>query len=480
MTPLLDAPLAIVDLETTGAHPAWNRVTEIAVVEVQAGEIASEWSTLVNPGVTIPAGIQALTGITNEMVAGAPAFGDIAQELHERLEGRVFVAHNARFDYGFLRHEFERAGLRFQARTLCTVKLSRRLYPGYARHSLDSLIERHGLRFGPQGGARHRALGDAQAVWQFLRVAAEERGAELLQETVRKLAQLPSLPAHIERAAIDAIPEAPGVYLFYGASGAPLYVGKSVSLRSRVLQHFADDLRSPREAQIAREIRRVEWRRTSGELGALLLEARLVKELAPVFNRQLKRASELCAFAFDSKSLQLVSADQIDSESLSCLSGVFRSKRAAMEALRGLADEHKLCLRALGFERPGKGACFRHQIKRCAGVCAGQESVHAHLARAAAALASLKTHAWPWRGPVGIVEEDPEREAVEVHVVDNWCLLGSARSDAEVAELLQERPRRRFDLDHYKILARHVRAGRARVVELQGRAEAVARAAAAH
>jgi DNA polymerase-3 subunit epsilon len=484
MTPLLDAPLAIVDLETTGAHPAWNRVTEIAVVEVQAGEVASEWSTLVNPGVTIPAGIQALTGITNAMVAGAPAFEDIAPQLYERLEGRVFVAHNARFDYGFLRHEFERAGLRFQARTLCTVKLSRRLYPGYARHSLDSLIERHGLKFGPQGGARHRALGDAQAVWQFLRVAAEERGATLLQETARKLAQLPSLPAHIERAAIDAIPEAPGVYLFYGESGAPLYVGKSVSLRSRVLQHFADDLRSPREAQIAREIRRVEWRRTSGELGALLLEARLVKELGPVFNRQLKRTSELCAFAFDAKALQLVGADQIHSETVPFLCGIFRSRRAALEALRALADEHRLCLRALGFERPGKGACFRHQIKRCAGVCAGQESVHAHLARTAAALASLKTHAWPWRGPVGIVEEDPhldpDREAIEVHVVDHWCLLGSARSDAEVAELLQERPRRRFDLDHYKILARHLRAGRARVVELQGRAGTVERAAAAH
>ena len=123
MTPLLDAPLAIVDLETTGAHPAWNRVTEIAVVEVQEGEVASEWSTLVNPGTSIPAAIQALTGITNEMVADAPAFADIARDLYERLEGRVFVAHNARFDYGFLRHEFERAGLRFQARTLCTVKL---------------------------------------------------------------------------------------------------------------------------------------------------------------------------------------------------------------------------------------------------------------------------------------------------------------------------------------------------------------------
>ena len=169
MTPLLDAPLAIVDLETTGAHPAWNRVTEIAVVEVQDGEVASEWSTLVNPGAPIPAGIQALTGVTNAMVEDAPAFEDIARELHERLEGRVFVAHNARFDYGFLRREFERAGLRFQARTLCTVKLSRRLFPGHARHSLDSLVERHGLKFGAQGGARHRALGDAQAVWQFLR-----------------------------------------------------------------------------------------------------------------------------------------------------------------------------------------------------------------------------------------------------------------------------------------------------------------------
>jgi DNA polymerase-3 subunit epsilon len=192
LTALFDAPLAIVDLETTGAHPAWDRVTEIAVVEVQDGEVASEWSTLVNPGTSIPPAIQALTGITNDMVADAPAFGDLAQELFERLAGRVFVAHNARFDYGFLRHEFERAGLRFQARTLCTVKLSRRLYPGHARHNLDSLIDRHGLRC----PARHRALGDARAVWQFLRVAAEERGAAALQSAARQLAPLLGAALH--------------------------------------------------------------------------------------------------------------------------------------------------------------------------------------------------------------------------------------------------------------------------------------------
>jgi len=462
MTPLFDAPLAIVDLETTGAHPAWDRVTEIAVLEIAQGEVLSEWSTLVNPGTSIPPDIQILTGITNAMVKGAPTFSEIRREVIERLDGHLFVAHNARFDYGFLRHAFERAGMRFQARTLCTVKLSRRLYPWHARHNLDSLIDRHHLRC----DSRHRALGDARAVWQFLRVAAEEHGAGVMEDAVRRMAQLPALPAHIDRAVVDAISESPGVYLFYGENDMPLYVGKSVTMRSRVLQHFSADVHSPREAQIAREIRRIAWRRSCGELGALLLEASLVKELLPVFNRQLRRANDLCGFVFNDKSLQLVSAEQINSETISRLCGVFRSKRAAMDALRGVADEHRLCLRTLGFEKGGKGACFRHQIQRCAGVCAGQENAQVHQARAAAALAGLKTAAWPWRGPIGIVEEDREREAVEVHVVDNWCLLGTAKSEDGVGDLLEGTPRPRFDLDHYKILARHLTRGRAKVVEL--------------
>jgi len=474
---LFDAPLAIVDLETTGAHPAWDRVTEIAVIEVAEGDVVSEWSTLVNPGTSIPPAIQALTGITNAMVADAPAFEDLAENLHERLEGRVFVAHNARFDYGFLRHAFERAGLHFQARTLCTVKLSRRLYPGHARHNLDSLIERHRLRCDSRHrapeGARHRALGDARAVWQFLQVALEERGAEAMHSALRQMAQLPALPAHIERATVDGIPDSPGVYLFYGENDSPLYVGKSVAMRSRVLQHFAADVHSPREAQIARELRRIEWRPTCGELGALLLEAALVKELLPVFNRQLRRASELCAFLLESNKLRLVGKDDIHAGTLAGLAGVFRSKRAALDALRNLADEHRLCLRALGFEKNGRGACFRHQIRRCAGACAGVESEPVHLARTAAALAGLKTSAWPWRGPIGIVEEtaheDPGRDAVDVHVVDHWCLLGTAHSEAEVAELLEDARRPRFDLDHYKVLARHLSAGRAKVVDLAPR-----------
>jgi len=457
---MLDAPLAIVDLETTGAHPAHDRVTEIAVIEVDGGEVREAWSTLVNPETPIPAAIQALTGITNDMVAGAPAFGRLAADLHERLAGRVFVAHNARFDYGFLRREFARAGLDFRAKTLCTVRLSRRLYPGYAHHNLDSLIARHGL----QCRARHRALGDADAVWQFLRLAAAERGDEVLAVAARQVAKQPSLPPHLDPAVVDAIPEAPGVYLFFGEGGAPLYVGKSKSMRSRVLAHFADDLRSGREMQLAREVRRIEWQRTAGELGALLREAALVKQLLPVFNRQLRRAAELCGFAFDAKRLRLVQDFGVDG--LEHVHGLYRSRRAALDALRSLADAHGLCLQTLGFEPARKGACFRHQIGRCAGLCAGKESLCAHHARLAAALAGMKNAAWPWRGPVGVMEEDEAREATEMHVVHRWCYLGTARSEDEVPGLLESARRPAFDLDQYKILVRHLRARRARIVEL--------------
>src|ERR671935_1089929 len=179
---LAEAPLAIVDLETTGTRPAADRVTEIGVLEVERFEVVSEWSTLVNPGVAVPSEIQALTGITHEMLAQAPRFADLAPELHERLAGRVFIAHNARFDYGFLRREFDRAGIRFQARAVCSVKLSRRLYPREPGHDLDSVIARHGL----DCEMRHRALPDAEAVWQFLQAAADEHGAEVVSVAARQ------------------------------------------------------------------------------------------------------------------------------------------------------------------------------------------------------------------------------------------------------------------------------------------------------
>ena len=451
----MQAPLAVVDVETTGSDPAADRVTEIAVLQAEGGALTSRWTTLVNPAAPIPGAIQALTGISQAMVNRAPRFAEIAQELAARLAGRVFVAHNARFDYGFLRREFERAGIKFHAKTLCTVRLSRRLYPGAAGHDLDSLIARHGL----ECEARHRALPDAAATWQFLRVAMDEHGEDVVEVAARQIARQPALPPHLDRAAIDEIPDAPGVYMFYEGA-TPLYVGKSRAMRSRVLQHFITT------ASWTPRVRRIEWQRTAGELGALLREAELVKALDPVYNRQLRRPERLCGFAFDGRRLRLARADEIDADTLPYVYGVWRSRRAALQALRELADAHRLCLQTLGFDVKKKGHCLRHQVGRCAGVCAGKESVHLHHARVATALAGLKSAEWPHRGPLGVVEADASRDATEVHVLDRWCYLGTATSDAEVAELLEARPR--FDYDHYRILSRHLGRRGVRVVPLGG------------
>lgn len=281
--------MAFVDLETTGATAAVDRITEIGVVEIDA-EGTREWSTLVNPQTRIPEFIQRLTGISNAMVAGAPSFGELAAELRHRLDGCLFVAHNASFDYGFLKAEFARAGIDFRATVLCTVKLSRRLFPEHRKHNLDSLIERHGLRV----GQRHRALGDAQAIAQFWQCVLRDVDAERRDAAVRELTARPRLPPHLADDDIEALPVGPGIYLFYGEDDQLLYVGRSKTLRKRVLAHFATD----KPAELAQQVRRIGYVEIAGELEALLTEARMIRQLQPVMNPPSKRNDDLANWPF--------------------------------------------------------------------------------------------------------------------------------------------------------------------------------------
>lgn len=209
--------LAFIDLETTGANPLHDRITEIGVVEVD-GDRVNTWSTLVNPERPIPRFVQQLTGIDDTMVAGAPRFAQVAEELAERLRGRLFIAHNARFDYGFVRNEFRRLGRAFRAEVLCTVRLSRRLHPEHFKHNLDSLVARHALDAGPD---RHRALTDADLIWQFWRLLRREQGDDALLEAVRHQLRRPSLPPHLDADTLDDLPESSGVYLFHGEETYP-------------------------------------------------------------------------------------------------------------------------------------------------------------------------------------------------------------------------------------------------------------------
>jgi len=448
---VLDQPLVFLDVETTGAHPAYDRITEVGLVEVESGRVAAEWSTLLNPGVSIPPAIQSLTGITNEMVALAPSFGEIARELHRRLEGRILVAHNARFDYGFLRNEFRRAGLNYASRVLCTVKLSRKLYPHEARHNLDALTARHGIAC----EQRHRALGDARALWLLANRWQHEFEPDVIAAAVNRLVKAPTVPAGLPEGALEDVPEGPGVYLFYGENDVVLYVGKSVNLRARVMSHFSSDYRDGRDMKIVQQVRRVDWIETSGELGALIEEARLVKQLAPVHNRRLRRTNELCAWQWQAQTPdappQLLSARDLDCSRFAELHGLFRSRRAALEALRALASEHGLCLILLGLEK-GRGPCFGHQIRRCRGACVGKESPAVHGLRLGQALSRLKMRPWPFTGRVGIRESG--NPADPLIVLDRWCYLGTARSETDLQELSARDTQPVFDLDTYRILTR--------------------------
>ena len=445
--------LAIVDLETTGTQAARDRITEVGIVRVDADAAGGpprvyEWSTLVDPQEPIPPAIQALTGITDTMVRDAPAFGHVAHEIRERLADCVFVAHNARFDHGFLKHEFARAGVPFSARPLCTVRLSRRMFPGTSGHGLDAVAARHGIEL----SQRHRALGDARAVWEFLRALYRSFAPDDIEAAVRRILRMPSLPPQLPPDCLDGIPEAPGVYRFFGDNPLPIYIGKSVNLRARVASHFSGDWRNETDLRLSREIRRIEFEETAGELGALLREAHLVKTELPAHNRALRRKEEAGILVLDRGVPRYVRAAEVVTHAIRDGFGPFASKRHARELLRSLASQHRLCWRRLELERRAQGPCFARQLRRCAGACVGEESDHAHDARLAAALGWYAMPAWPVPGLAVVREASAKSGRVDAHVVRDWCWLGTARDDGELGRLLEAPPAPAFDFDVARLL----------------------------
>ncbi len=409
----------------------------------------TEWSTLVDPGQPIPPAIQALTGITDAMVRDAPSFAQVADTVSSLLADAVVLAHNARFDYGFLKHAFARIGQPFSARVLCTVKLSRRLYPEAQGHGLDALIARHGL----PGCDRHRALGDARALWAFVQTLYRELPASEIELAARRILRTPSLPAHLPPDALDALPEAPGVYLFYGLNALPLYIGKSRNLRERVAAHFSSDYRCATDLRLSAEVQRIEHEQTAGEIGALLRESALVKAMLPAHNHALRRKA--AAGVLELPALpgapRYVPAAALTARELAGRYGPFTSRQQARATLQAAAREHRLCWNALGLERRA-GPCFARQVARCAGACVGAESAEAHHARVAEALAPWRVPAWPFPGPAVLYEQAEFGERTDAHVLQDWCWLGTARDEGELGALLEAPPRAEFDVDVARLL----------------------------
>jgi DNA polymerase-3 subunit epsilon len=494
----LPKDLAFVDLETTGGDAVRHRITEVAVVRVRNGELADEWSSLVNPECPIPAHIAAFTGISDDMVAAAPRFAEIAAEVLRKLEGAVFVAHNARFDYSFLRSEFRRLDLPFSAKILCTVKLSRRLFPEHVRHNLDAVMQRHGLVC----SARHRALGDAQVLRDFWFKLRREVPEAALGATVQSVLGGPKLPAHLPADFADDLPEGPGAYRLYGEGGALLYVGKGHALRTRVLAQLGGSDPESGQHKLTRLVRHIEWVETAGELGALLCESEWIKTQKPQYNRRAKSLTPpytLCAAgaagaadaagaagaigatgtlgaggfaaaaapadsaragARRAPPIEAVSIEGVDPSDLEQCFGVFHSEKDARKALGDIARARRLCLKVLGIE-DGEGSCLAYQIGQCRGACVGKEPLMLHDLRLRLALSSLKLKPWPFPGRIALRERDPRRRefqdagGADLHVIDHWTYLGTARSEDELAALRAKPASAGFDMDVYKILVRY-------------------------
>jgi DNA polymerase-3 subunit epsilon len=449
---MLDRALIFLDLETTGATAHSDRVTEIGLVEVDRGRHIGEWSSLVNPECPIPPLIESLTGITDAMVAKAPTFADLAEDLYRQLAGKTLVAHNARFDYGFLQSEFRRVGLKYAPEVLCTVRLSRRLYPRERRHNLDNLIERHGLTC----DNRHRALADARVLWDFTQRIHQELEKIEIHKAVADQLKKPQLPPGLPADLPDRLPEAPGVYAFYSQSNVALHVGKSANLRARVLSHFSGDKRPAWRASA--EIARVEWDVAAGELGMQIRHMQWLKRLQPLHNSKPQHDKELWALQWDPVDGPWIPVPVdiagLDLSRTSGLHGMFRSRRTALNALRQAADEHGLCHIGAGLQT-GPGPCLGYQLKRCHGLCVGRESAVAHSMRIMQALHALRTRAWPHRGPIGIREHDAMTGRTEIHVMDRWRHLGTADADADLQEILQTRSDAPFDAGIYRILVQY-------------------------
>ena len=450
MLPAFAPRLVLVDVETTGSSPERERVTEVGLVSVDfdGDDVrVSEWSSLVNPGIPIPAEIQWLTGITNEMVRSAPSFGELAQDLYDRLDGAVFVAHNARFDYGFLRAEFSRAGLNFHAKTLCTVRLSRHLYPDRSPHTLDAIIDRFDLG----GERRHRALGDARVLWRLLQKLAERHPPAELELAVAALLRRPSLPPHLPPDALEGLPHAPGVYLFYGLNQHPIYIGKSVDLRARIAGHFNAEHRAARELRLSQEVHRLEWEETAGELGALLREGELIKTRLPAHNIALRRKLNQVMLQFDDDGRpRYLRADSVPLEAFGSVYGPFGSRASARGMLGALAGEHGLCMKVLRLEGRRHDVdgtpCFNHQLHRCRGACVGSEPLAAHAQRLRELMRPWLIPSWPYGGPIALVERNVSRQREQMHAFDRWCWLGTVGT-FDAAEALARTAPRRFEAD---------------------------------
>jgi DNA polymerase-3 subunit epsilon len=276
---------AIVDIETTGGHAESNGITEIAVFIHDGEKVVNSFETLLKPDRFIPAYISAYTGITNEMVEDAPRFRDIAQQLFELLDGNIFIAHNVGFDYSFIKSHLKSSGIEYNSKKLCTVRLSRKIFPGLRSYSLGNICAAVGITI----ENRHRASGDAIATVElFEKILAEDQEG-IINESLKRGSKEQTLPPNLPRNQFTELPTKPGVYYFHDEHGKIIYVGKAKNIKSRVTSHFGGNSGRKQKQDFFRNIHSISHQICATELMALILESLEIKRYWPEFNRAQKK-----------------------------------------------------------------------------------------------------------------------------------------------------------------------------------------------
>ena len=371
---------AIVDVETTGGSARLERITEIAIYLHDGEKITGEYVTLVNPERNIPYFITNLTGITNEMVENAPRFYEVAKTIVELTEGRKFVAHNARFDYSFIRQEFKSLGYNFSRKLIDTVALSRKLYPGYRSYSLGNICRELKIEI----SGRHRAAGDALATVRLFEMLLEkDREMNGSRSGLIRNSRISKLNPKLDLSKIEIIPEEPGIYYFYNDDGDLIYIGKSRNLLQRITTHLSNNT-SNRAMEMRDLIADIDWEATGSELIALLKESFEIKDNKPFFNRAQRRSGFQWGIYSSTDKTGYINFRYLPVSTRENPLSVFTSRERAKSKLAGLVETYGLCQKLAGLYE-ADGPCFQYHVGICKGACCGKEKPADYNERAAKA-----------------------------------------------------------------------------------------------
>ncbi|HRX29240.1 MAG TPA: exonuclease domain-containing protein [Saprospiraceae bacterium] len=378
---------AIIDLETTGGVAKREKITEIAIVLSDGEKVIDSYSTLVNPERSIPTEITRITGITNEMVVDSPKFYEIAKDVVEFTTDTIFVAHNVEFDYSFLKEEFARLGYTFTKAKLCTVRLSRKAFPGLKSYSLGNLIQ----HFNISVNARHRALDDAMATSIiFHKILNEENSEESVNDLINMGLRESRIPKGLKIEQLQSLPESEGVYYFLNSYKKVIYVGKSINIKKRVFQHFTKN--TQKSINMGRMVNEISFELTGNELVALLLESAEIKALKPELNKAQKNRTYpyfIYEFLDDSGYINFgIAKSSTKNEKDKKILGHYTSKLAAKSFLSYLRDELILCGNKSSLENT-LNSCHYYQLNKCFGACINGESIEDYNIRASRAIEYL-------------------------------------------------------------------------------------------